>query len=116
MSTILQEITPSNYQQEVLKSDKPVVVYFKTPWCGPCKQLTPIIEKMTEDNPLVKVVTIDCETHRQFVMSMGVAAVPTLQLIVNGEKLYNAIGGMVAPKLSTVFDMAVSNCNSVQSN
>jgi hypothetical protein len=39
-------------------------------------------------------------------MGMGVAAVPTLQLIINGEKHYNAIGGMVAPKLSTVFDMA----------
>jgi thioredoxin 1 len=116
MSNILKTVTPDNYQQEVLSSDKPVVVYFKAAWCGPCKQLTPIIEKMAEDNPLVKVVTIDCEAHRQFVMGMGVAAVPTLQLIINGEKHYNAIGGMVAPKLSTVFDIAANHCKSVQTS
>lgn len=60
------------------------------------------------------MVTIDCEVYRQFVMGMGIAAVPTLQLFINGERLYNAIGGMAAPKLSTILDMVIDHCNSTQ--
>ena len=100
-------VTPETYEQEVLKSDCPVIVYYKAAWCGPCKQLSPMVQEKANENPCIKVVTIDCEAHKQFVMCLGISAVPTLQLMVNGEKSYTAIGGMAGTKFTTIFDKAV---------
>lgn len=106
MSNVLLSVTPETFQKEVLESKDPVLVDFWAPWCQPCKQLTPRVEKAAEENPDIKVVAVDCEAHREFAKELGLRSIPTLRLYVNGEVVEEAIGALAAQKLQSLVDRA----------
>ena len=82
----LPEVNDSNFESEVLKSTLPVLVDFGAAWCGPCKQLAPIVEQISHDyEGKLKVAYVDVDKAHETAMKYGVMAVPTLFVIKNGQ-------------------------------
>ena len=89
----LPKVSDSSFDQEVLKSDLPVLVDFSAEWCGPCKSLAPIVESLAaEYSGRVKFVQLDIDENRQTPSSFGIMAVPTLILFKGGEVVDKVTG------------------------
>jgi len=90
---VAQEVNDTNFEQEVLKSDKPVLVDFSADWCGPCRQQAPILEKWASANAeKVKVVKLDVDKAGATASRYGVMSIPTLILFQGGEEKARRIG------------------------
>lgn len=91
------EITDANFEEQVLKSDKPVMVDFWAAWCGPCKMVGPIIEDISEEYKEKAVVgKLDVDANQEFAAKYGVRNIPTVLIFQNGEIVGRQVG--VAPK------------------
>lgn len=96
MSESLQEFTDQNFQAEVMGSDKPVLVDFWAPWCGPCKALTPTIEKIAaEFDGKAEVGKMDIQAHPQMAGQLGIRSIPTL-LFFKGGVVVDQLSGVVS--------------------
>lgn len=89
-------ITKENFESEVLKSDKPVLVDFWAAWCGPCKMLSPVIDEIAEERSDIKVAKINVDEQPELASQFAVMSIPTLIVFKNGEIANKAIG--VQPK------------------
>ncbi|MEJ7553748.1 MAG: thioredoxin [Aquificaceae bacterium] len=90
-------LTESNWQAEVINSDKPVVVDFWAPWCGPCRIIAPIIEELAiEMGDKVKFGKLNTDENPNIAMRYGIRAIPTIMFFKNGEVVDTRIG--VQPK------------------
>ena len=90
-------LTEQNFEQEVLKSDIPVLVDFWATWCGPCRMLAPTIAKIAEEQEgKIKVGKIDVDEEPELAAKYGIASIPTLMVFKNGEVAKTSIG--VVPK------------------
>ncbi len=87
------EITDSNFEEKVLKSDKPVMVDFWATWCGPCKMVGPIIEEIAEEYDGKAVVgKLDVDANQEFAVKYGVRNIPTVLIFKNGEMVGRQVG------------------------
>ena len=90
-------VSSVNFEDEVLKSDIPVLVDFWATWCGPCKMLAPTIAKIAEEKDgQVKVCKLDVDEAPEIAAKYGIASIPTLKVFVNGEVVKSSVG--VQPK------------------
>lgn len=85
-------ITKENFEAEVLKSEKPVLVDFWATWCGPCKMIGPVIEEIANEHPEIKVCKINVDEEGELSIKHGVMSIPTLMIFKNGEIAQTAIG------------------------
>ena len=87
-------VNKNNFQEEVLNSDKPVLVDFWAPWCGPCRMVLPIIEEIAEENEDIKVVKINVDEDPELANQFGVMTIPTLYVFNNGQAVNHRSGAM----------------------
>ena len=85
-------VNKNNFNQEVLNSDKPVLMDFWAPWCGPCRMVVPLVEEIAEERSDIKVVKINVDEEQELAMQCGVMSIPTLVLMKNG-KIVNQVTG-----------------------
>lgn len=95
--------TQDNFETEVLKSDVPVLVDFTATWCGPCKALAPIVEKVADEfEGKIKVGKLDIDASPELTRKYGVRSVPTVLVFKGGEKVGQHIGLTSRDKLVTL--------------
>lgn len=93
-------ITGANFEEEVLKSDTPVLIDFWATWCGPCKMMGPVIEELaTELEGKVKVGKIDVDAEPELAQKYGVMSIPTCVKFTNGEEEARTVGALPKPIL-----------------
>ncbi len=85
-------VNKNNFNQEVLNSDKPVLIDFWAPWCGPCRMVVPLVEEIAKERSDIKVVKINVDEEQELAMQFGVISIPTLVVMKNG-KIVNQVTG-----------------------
>ena len=88
----VMKVTSSNLEEEVLNSDKTVLIDFYADWCGPCKMFSPIIESVAEENEDIKVVKIDVDNAQDLAIKYQVMSIPTIVVIKNGQEVNRNVG------------------------
>ena len=95
-------LTAQNFETEVIKSDLPVLVDFFAQWCGPCKMMAPLVDKMAEKfEGQVKICKLDVDDAMEIAQKYRVASVPTFIFFKNGEVAGTFVGGMSASDLES---------------
>ena len=88
----INHINEDAFKDEVLLAKEPVLVDFFATWCGPCKMLTPVLEKFASKHPEVKVLKVDVDENNDLAANYGVQGVPTLLLFKDGQVVNQAVG------------------------
>ena len=85
-------VTVENFQEEVLSCEKTVLVDFWAPWCGPCRNLSPIIDEIADERADIKVGKINIDDHKDLARQFKVMAIPTILVFKNGEEVARSVG------------------------
>lgn len=81
-----------NFEQEVLNSDKKVLLDFWAPWCGPCRMVVPMVERIAEERPDIKVGKVNIDEELELASRFGISSIPTLVVMKNGQVVRQATG------------------------
>jgi thioredoxin 1 len=93
-------VTEQSFEDEVLQSDKPVIVDFWAEWCGPCHAVAPVLDRIVEEsNGDLKLVKVNIDEQPALSLRYGVQSIPTMILFKNGEPAAAAIGAQPKPAL-----------------
>ena len=103
MSTIT--INQANFENEVLNSEKPVLLDFWASWCGPCRMLSPIIEEIASEHPEIKVGKVNVDEEQELAMQFKVISIPSLFVIKNGEIVKSTAGLIPKNKILEMLDI-----------
>ena len=87
-----QHVNDSNFDEIVLKSDKPVIVDFWAEWCGPCRMVGPVIDELAAELTDVKVGKINVDEEQELAMKYGVMSIPTIMVFEKGQVANKVIG------------------------
>jgi thioredoxin 1 len=100
-------VTESTFEQEVLQSEKPVIVDFWAEWCGPCHAVAPVLEKIVEERPdEVKLVKVNIDEEQALSMKYGVMSIPTMILFKDGQPAAAAVGAQPKSMLERSLGLA----------
>ncbi len=97
-------ITKNNFQKEVMESDKPVLLDFWASWCGPCRMVSPIIDKIADETPGVKVGKVNIDEQRELAEQFEVMSIPTLVVMKNGKIVNKAMGAKPKAQIVSMLD------------
>ena len=85
-------VNDSNFDEVVLNSEQPAMVDFWAEWCGPCKMQLPILEKISDEIPNVKICKINVDENTDLAVKFGIRSIPTMMVFKNGEKVEQFVG------------------------
>ena len=107
-SEAIVELNDSSFDTEVINSDKPVLVDFWAPWCGPCKALAPVIDEISTDfADKVKVGKVNVDDNPEISMKFGIRSIPTLIVFKDGEVLDQIIGAVPKSEIEKALEKVV---------
>ena len=98
-------VTDAEFDQKVLKASAPVVVDFWAPWCGPCRMVSPILEKLAEEfDGRVTVVKVNTDDNPQYAMQYGVRGIPTILFVAGGKEVHRQVGAVPEASFRRMFE------------
>ena len=97
-------INQNNFQEEVLNSDKPVLLDFWAPWCGPCRMVLPLVEAIAEERSDIKVGKINVDEEVELASRFGIMSIPTLLVIKDGQVVNKAMGARPKDAILALLD------------
>jgi thioredoxin 1 len=101
-------VTDADFQQKVLQADKPVVVDFWAPWCGPCRAIAPILDKLAgEYEGRLTIAKVNTDEDNQYAIQMGVQGIPTLIIFKGGQEVGRIVGSGPESRYRAEFDRAL---------
>jgi thioredoxin len=110
-------VTESTFEQEVLSSDKPVLVDFWAEWCGPCHAVAPILDRIVEERAdELKLVKVNIDEEQGLAERYGIASIPTMVLFKDGEPAAAAIGAQPKSAIETQLGLGPASTNGSESN
>ena len=98
------KLTIDKFENEVIKSDKPVLIDFSAVWCGPCRMVAPIVDEIAEENPLIKVCKVDVDEEPELAQAFGVSSIPMLVVVKNGKITASAVGARPKESIISLLD------------
>ena len=107
-SDAVKEFTDDNFDAEVLQSDGPVLVDFWAPWCGPCRQIAPMIEELASENPAIKIGKVNIDDNPGAAQRFGISSIPTLLVFKGGEVAESFVGVRPKAALQEALDSSVA--------
>ncbi|HTR73295.1 MAG TPA: thioredoxin [Solirubrobacteraceae bacterium] len=108
MAGNLTEVTDTNFAAEVIESDKPVLVDFWAPWCGPCRVVAPVLEEIAGERPDLRIVKLNVDENQQTAAQYQVLSIPTMILFKNGAPAKTIVGAYPKKKLEQELEPALT--------
>ncbi len=102
-------VNDADFETQVLQNELPVVVDFWAPWCGPCKMVAPILDKLAEEySGKVVIAKVNTDEDQQYAMQYGVQGIPTMIFVNDGKLVHRQVGALPEPMLRDLFEQFVN--------
>ncbi len=88
----VMNITKNNFQEEVINSEKPVLLDFWAEWCGPCRMMSPVVDEISEERSDIKVGKINVDEQQELAAKFGIMSIPTLVVMKDGKIVNQSVG------------------------
>lgn len=100
---MVTELTTQNFEQEVLQSEKPVLIDFWASWCGPCRMVSPVVDALAEEHPEYKFCKVNVDNEEALSIKFGIMSIPTLIVFKNAEQTNKAVGAIPKEAILDLF-------------
>jgi thioredoxin 1 len=108
MAGTLNEVTDANFQAEVVESEKPVLVDFWAPWCGPCRVVGPVLEEIASEREDLRIVKLNVDENQQTAAAFQVLSIPTMILFKGGSAVKTVVGAYPKKKIESELDSVLA--------
>jgi thioredoxin 1 len=108
MAGSIIEVTDANFQAEVIESEKPVLVDFWAPWCGPCRMVAPVLQEIAAERDDLRIVKLNTDDNPHTAANYGILAIPTMLLFRNGAEAARIQGAMPKKRLEAELEPALA--------